>query len=459
MPTTKEPPRARESAPLRSVDHLQTHAGPQQRTDTLKNPPVRHPFEDHDPRQYKNRRQHESVPNVNKYSSTANHPIPCISTRRVEPATDTDQDSGEKNEPLKFRRPAQRTIEGCQCPFMGHRFTRVAQPGGQVKTMAVSCGVCDYCVRFRIHLKTMQFAHGAPAPLQTVLTFTADHASHAREYMVNRQHPRRIEGARRINIMHLDESPSDDNPYPTVTARLIWDGAMAEHEMSLSVAHAIKQGMTNVSITQLPVTEELLKEWIPLQLRIKGPGDKHVNATHFGWGWANVIKQQKDWRDGRTEMVSEDKIDDPAPGLQQSARSEAIRKSWEDVFANLEPNHPKALHDAELKRALPYLERARYINCQDWLSGLTDKDIKEARELTLKLVKGQQPSLRKWHRRTEAPVEPLLETASWLQGQRGREPALTLWAERMGIVNMKGQPHIDPDWLADLVDTLPPLDS
>ena len=66
--------------------------------------------------------------------------------------------------------------------------------------------------------------------------------------------------------------------------------------------------------------------------------------------------------------------------------------------------------------------------------------------------------MRFWRIMSKAPLEMVEETAKFLSGQREAEPAITLIAERLGFITPQESPHIDPGFLNDLTDRLPPLE-
>ena len=105
------------------------------------------------------------------------------------------------------------------------------------------------------------------------------------------------------------------------------------------------------------------------------------------------------------------------------------------------------------------LERGRYVNFGDWLhrwETLEPQHLETTREFINACVRGENPSVREWQKETQGPKALAIETARYLTGERGPEPAVEMAAERLGLITLN-EPPIDAEFLAQLTDSLPPL--
>ena len=154
------------------------------------------------------------------------------------------------------------------------------------------------------------------------------------------------------------------------------------------------------------------------------------------------------------------KEDDRVSGVIQTDRARVIRASWMSPYKQsrdpaLTPGQ-RAICEEEAVRAL---ERARYVNLRDWLTCwqiLEPEHIKTTKRFIDAYLRGKEPSARYWEWKTQGPKPLAVEVARYLNGERDPEPAVMMAAEKLGFISLTA-PAIDPDYLTELTNILPPL--
>ena len=360
---------------------------------------------------------------------------------------------------LTYLPPSQSSRPEWQCVEFGSQYNSISQPAGSIKRAPYSCKKCENCIRYRIDTRPVRYAQSLPGPLQTILTFTALDPTEARKFASNRQHSRRLPGARRYSQLSQEGlSEETDGTSLPCDGLLLWDGEMDHSKLQQVEAHAKSGGMYNVNAYVTAVDEDKFRGWLPSRLTLFGRDNEKLDATHFGRGWAKELKPEKDGRDGRTRVKYVPDGEDPVTRCSEGERAKAIRKSWRPYFESLSnPTLTPQERAAALGLYIHHFHRARYINWADWLYCMSPKTL-EATKLCIEMrLKGEKPNLKYWRTLTDAPETMIHYTAEWLMGKRAPEPAITLVGERLGFISMWREPHIDPDFLAELTDTLPPL--
>ena len=360
---------------------------------------------------------------------------------------------------LEFTAPRQATNSDWHCEKLGWFYNLLAHPAHPGKRVPLPCMKCAGCIRYELHLKSLQYEYGVPAPIQTVMEFKARTPKKARKFTGNRQHARRLPGARRVSF--LDQKAlqdREDGTRKSCEGVLIWDGEIPERVRAQMESHARHQKMTHVQVYVVALDEAKLRKLLPSRLRL--PGQK-INTCHFSAGWAKKRLSLSDWRDGLCRVVGIDEGGAPVTEFWQPERGQRIARSWQFEFVfewnnDLTPEE----RDVERKSAMPYLHRARYINFSDWFYCMSDRALEMVRVCINRILNGEEPNLKTLRTWTSAPKAMVFETAAFLMGEREPEPALTLAAEQLGFISMPGEfpaRHIAPKFLAALTDQLPPL--
>lgn len=346
--------------------------------------------------------------------------------------------------------------DNLRCRFMGRRYRRTAQPSGEWKIRRLRCLKCLNCIDFMMFMKSIKFRDAEPAPTLTILEFTAANPSAARDFASLKQHSRRLPGARRASLLdqdYLDED-QDGTEMPT-HGRILIDGVVPEKERTNMLRHAKRKDMTNVRVLVEPVDEEKFRSYLPTRLRLHGIPDRKIDACHFGRGWSRKWKPQSLWGDGisRVATVPDDR---PAKRNYTDELTRAIERScqpWRDHEREVRRTGKE--DPAEKARALPYLQRGRYAFTLYWFERASERSLEATQRCIESVLNGEKPDLQEWRLFTKIPKEPVLETASYLLGEREPEPAIFLIAEKLGFTSMWREPHIDPAFLRELTDTLP----
>ena len=358
-----------------------------------------------------------------------------------------------------FLAPSQVERDEWRCSRFGRNVITIAHPGGATKTIPKTCNECEGCIQYKLDLKVLRYLASSPAELQTVLQFRAPDPSAAWAFRKNAQHNRRA-NTRRISLLHQNYLGVDEDGSEMPThGILIWDGPMNEEECKRIKSHAEDNGMTDARVDVIPLDGDTLREMMPNRLTIIREGDNKVETCRLVRGWAKVRKLESGWLDGeqKTERIPED--EQPVTRVQISERPKRIEKSWIPQF-EFERDITLTQEDKETKRAeaMPFLHRARYVAAADWLDTESRRALKAMRRCIEAIRNGERPPIRFWRIVSKAPLELVKETAKFLSGEREPEPAITLIAERLGFISPQQAPHIDPAFLSELTDHLPPLE-
>ncbi len=358
-----------------------------------------------------------------------------------------------------FVAPSQAAKDEWRCSRFGRNVITIAHPGGATKTIPKTCNECEGCIRYRLDLKVLRYLASNPAELQTVLQFTAPNPFEGWKFRKNAQHNRRAT-TRRISLLHQNylEADEDGSEMPT-HGILIWDGPMAEDKCEAIKKHADDNGMYNVRVDVIPLDGDTLREMMPNGLTIIREGGNTVETCRLVRGWAKERKLERNWLDGeqKTERIPE--YGEPITRVQMSERAKAIEASWKPRF-EFERDIYLTPEEKQAKRAeaMPYLHRARYVGTKDWLDTESGRALKAMRRCIEAIRNGEQSPIRFWRIVSKAPLELVEETGKFLSGQREPEPAILLIAERLGFISPQEEPHIDPAFLSELTDRLPPLE-
>ena len=389
--------------------------------------------------------------------------IPCTTdpppTVQQNPTFSPNAPSNPYASDLLFTAPKQSSKQEWHCEKLGWFYNLLAQPMSPGKQVPLPCMKCAGCIRYELALKALQYEYGEPAPVQTVMEFKARNPNRARKFTGNREHSRRLPGARRISFLDQKHVSDDENgARKGCQGVLIWDGIAPDKTRILMEQHARKHNMTQVKVYTVALDLPALAKLMPTRLRL--PGQK-INACHFSRGWAKKRLPFRDWRDGRGQVLAVPEDGEPVAELWQPERSKDIADSWRPDF-DFEWDNDLTPEERAVKRerAMPYLRRARYVNILDWLYSMTESALERTRDCINIIRKGGQLNLTWWRQKTQAPKELVLETAAFLMGEREKEPALTLAAERLGFISLQGEwpdRHIDPDFLAELTDNIATL--
>ncbi|MCY4560256.1 MAG: hypothetical protein OXF79_28645 [Chloroflexi bacterium] len=360
---------------------------------------------------------------------------------------------------LEFTPPSQASNPDWHCEKLGWYYNLLAQPASNGKRVPLPCMKCPGCIRYELSLKSLQYGEGAPAQLQTVMEFKARTANKARKFTGNRQHARRLPGARRVSFLDQKNLRNDeDGTRKSCQGVLIWDGPIPEQTRNQMEKHAHKNKMTHVKIYVMAVGDTKLQQLLPTRLRLPG---QTINTCHFSAGWAKKRVLFSDWRDGLCRVVGIADGGDPVTEFWQPLRAQRVEESWEPRFA-FEWDNDLTPEEREWERqwAMPYLHRARYVNFLDWFFSMSGRALEMTRACINGILNGGDPNLEALRKWTKAPKQMVLETAAFLMGERDPEPALTLAAERLGFISMlENTPdrHINSEFLAELTDKLPQL--
>ena len=389
--------------------------------------------------------------------------IPCsidhLHTEQRMPTFSPNEPRTLYSSDLEFTAPRQWTNPVWHCEKLGWFYNLLAQPMSPGKKVPLPCMKCAGCIRYELALKALQYTHGEPAPVQTVMEFKARNPNKARKFTGNREHSRRLRGTRRISFLDQKHVSDDENgARKGCQGVLIWDGMIPDKTRILMEQHALKHKMMHVQVYTIALDSPALEKLLPTRLRLPG---QNINSCHFSKGWAKKRLPFRDWRDGRSQVLAVPEDGEPVTKLWQPERSKAIVESWTPDF-DFEWDNDLTPEERAVKRerAMPYLHRARYINILDWLFSMTESALERTRDCINMILNGGELDLTWWRQKTRAPKELVLETAAFLMGEREAEPALTLAAERLGFISIRGEwpnRHIDPDFLAELTDNIDTL--
>lgn len=118
------------------------------------------------------------------------------------------------------------------------------------------------------------------------------------------------------------------------------------------------------------------------------------------------------------------------------------------------------MRDPDSPGANRLLERARYINAMDWLQRWMElyeenSNLDASQAFISEYLAGRSPDVKEWQKKTRGSKHMIVETARWLNGERDPEPATMLVAEVLQFRERSGEPHIDTDFLNELMLDLP----
>ena len=324
-----------------------------------------------------------------------------------EPATNYEHD--ERGD---FVAPARTSSKEWRCEKLGWLLNRTAQPGGTCKLNIKPCMQCPGCIRYELDMKALRYEASKPAELQTLLHFTAKDPSEAAKFRGNAQHNRRHRTARRISLLNQNDLEEDERgSHSPAHGVLLWDAALDEKTLDTMERHAKRCGMQDVRVTVMAVDRNTIRELMPRELTLKAQGGKTIETCRLVGGWARRLKGQNDWGDGKQEVVQIPADAEPLRQKEQTERSRRIEDSWQPQFifqsnTRLTPEEKAA----ERTPAMPYLERARYINSKDWLLCMTPDQLGWTRDCIEDILDGDEPPLKRWHQDTKAPRELIRET-------------------------------------------------
>ncbi len=361
---------------------------------------------------------------------------------------------------LQFTAPKQSSKKEWHCEKLGWFYNLLAQPMNPGKKVPLPCMKCAGCIRYELDLKARQYEYGEPAPVQTILEFKARNPNKARKFTGNREHSRRLPGARRISFLYQQHVSDDDENGARKGCQgvLIWDGIIPDRARIQMEQHARKHKMSYVKAYTVALTSSALEKLLPTRLRLPG---QNINTCHFSRGWAKKRLPLRDWRDGHGQVLAVPEDGEPVTELWQPERSKDIAEAWRPLFKFEWDNDLTPAERAVIREGLmPHLHRARYVNLLDWLYSMSESALERTRDCINVILNGGKLNLTWWRQKTRAPKELVLETAAFLMGEREPEPALTLAAERLGFISIRGaweSRHIDPDFLAGLTDHIAPL--
>ena len=202
-------------------------------------------------------------------------------------------------------------------------------------------------------------------------------------------------------------------------------------------------------------------DWVPYRFSMPKTDGGFYNLCRFSNGWAQKQKAPSDHRSGRKQMLQTDKSGQPKPEPVQIERAQAIANSWKDLYRQSQSKFWSPERRLELAEEFQCaLDRARYVAIMDWIQRwemLQPEHIDLSRKFIDSCLCGQKPSAREWQEATYGQKPLVVETARWLNGERGPEPYITMVADRLGYISTWGKLDIDPYFVAELTRTLPPL--
>ena len=340
------------------------------------------------------------------------------------------------------------------------RFAReAAHPAGEKKITGQPCMHCDGCHRYARDMKIMRYLASNPANLQTVLKFKAPDPNAAKDFRRDDKHSKRRKGTRRLTILHQNYLKlRQDGPRMPAIGFFIWDAALDEATCQAIKDHAEQFGMYDVEVVVMAIDGDDLAELMPNSPTIEGRDGKTIETSRLVRGWVKEFKMPSDCRDGRQHLYEVPHDEEPITETQQTMRAKKIADSWRPEYIRLaNPNLTKEQRVEQWQRAGRCLDRARYVDFDDWLEDQTDQALELLRDCIDARLCGEKPPIKTWRRYTNAPQSMVTRVADYLAGKRKAAPALTHAAETLGYISMWGEPHIDPAFLRELTDTLPPL--
>ena len=363
-----------------------------------------------------------------------------------------------KKQRLSFMPTPRSELPEFACVNFGHRFLQAAQPEGRDSLSPGPCNGCAGCIGAKRYEKMEQYEASKPSPISTVLEYQFPTFIEANEFAQLREHAKRISHARRCTLFTALQQYRFGLPW---VVRMIWDGPASDEVKDDIEHHAKNAGAENVSVTVGPLSPQQFLDWVPYRFSMPKTGGGFYNLCRFSNGWAQKQKAPSDHRSGRKRMIQTDKSGQPKPEPVLIERAQAIANSWKGLYRQsqskfLLPERRQELAE-EFQRAL---DRARYVAIMDWVQRwemLQPEHIDLSRKFVDSYLCGQKPSDTEWQEATDGPKALVVETARWLNGERGPEPYITMVADRLGYIMRWGKPDIDTHYLTELTHTLPPL--
>ncbi len=344
---------------------------------------------------------------------------------------------------------------------MSSHYNETAQPANQFKLSPHACKKCENCVRYTLDTKAAKYGDSLPAPLQTILFFTAVDPTEARKFRANAQHNQRMPGARRYSQLGQENITGDERGSTLpCDGLLLWDREASQETITAIEKHARNAGMYNVNIRTMAMDEKTFRNGLPSRLTLTGKHGETIETTRFVRGWAKEAEAEDDLRDGITKRRYLEDGETPIKCCTIPERGRIIGESWRPHFAFMWDRALMPEQREELRRKFIHLlQRARYVNVLDWLYGISLETLEFTKTCILTRMRHGNPPMHLWRAYTRAPQQIIDETAKCMMGERPWEPAFMLVAERVGLIEKQGKPLVEPDFLAELTDQLPPLKS
>ena len=361
-----------------------------------------------------------------------------------------ENDSG----PLRrhFVPTPQHELPQYDCPELGHRYNSVYNPEGRERTTPMSCKKCESCLGYRKYQKFEQWQASTTSPISTYLLAEFPTPRAAADFAGKKGLLSRREKVTKLTVLHQSGKCGPKQP---CWVRIIWDCAATNKQITHVRKRARDSGGRRLKSARIELSEEQFIEWLPDKFRIQAeettdPKKGGVNAYRFPNGCAQPIKVPDDWRDGLTRNAAILRVSERDTTPRQIRRGLAIRRSWRGSYTR-DPDSPGANR---------LLERARYINAMDWLQRWMElyeenSNLDASQAFISEYLAGRNPDVKEWQKKTRGSKHMIVETARWLNGERDPEPATMLVAEVLQFRERSGEPHIDTDFLNELMLDLP----
>ena len=361
-----------------------------------------------------------------------------------------ENDSG----PLRrhFVPTPQHELSQYTCPQLGHRYNAVHVPEGRERTTPMSCKKCEKCLGYRKYRKLEQWQASTTSPTSTYLLAEFPTPDAAAYFAGMKGLLSRREKITKFTVLHQSKKWGPDQP---CWVRIIWDCAATNKQITNVRGRARKAGGRRLKSARVELSEEQFIEWLPDKFRMQAAKTKNrksgsINTCRFPNGCAKPLELPDDWRDGLRRNAAILRASERRETPTQVPRGLAIRQSW----------RPRYLRDPDSPEANRRLERARYMNAMDWLQrwmGLYEENsnLDASAAFINEYLGGRDPDVKAWQQQTHGSRHMIIETARWLNGERGPEPATVLVAEVLGFRNRSVEPHIDTDFLNRLMLNLP----
>ena len=378
-----------------------------------------------------------------------------------QPATQSEQlghfehENVSRPAPRHFVPTLQYQLPRYACPNAGRRYNVVNSPEGRESTIPTPCHKCDQCLAYRKYQKFQKWDASRQAPTSTILVAIFASPDAAAKFAEKKGILSRSDKIRSFTILRQVGKTGLTEP---CWVRIIWDANATDNQIRNARKRARNSGGRRLNTTKDQASEEQFLEWIPDVFTLPGEITSkrktgEIKACRFSKNCAKPLKVPNDWRDGLSRNYwlpsSSTRRNEP----QQSPRGQTIRNSWRRVY----------MENPESFEATRLLERARYINAMDWLQRWMEtyeenSNLDASQAFINAYLQGRKPRVKEWQQETRGPWRLVVETAHWLNGERDPEPATMLVAEVLGFRTRSGGPHIDGDFLNDLMLNLPPFE-